>query len=287
MIIRFLLSRLGLSILLAVVIIGVAIGLKHRGSETLQAKGAATLAVEKIISETIKNVNQLEQNGSLIASTSAAAASPAAENPPTVPSTATDRLSQEIFKEYIQAKQSGQEVNADISNQIADKVLSQDYSDKITLRTAADMKSSQNMSLAAIKSYGNALGSIFSTPPAAKEDELTIFQKITTQPVGEYAKELTAIKSRYQKIESKLLALAAPAELAATQADIANAIAIFIDSVTGALDIDSDPIGALNKIARYDDGITLLKRSLPSLQEFFVREGVSFTATESGSILMK
>lgn len=279
-------KRTLISILAAVVIIGLSVALKYKTSEHGQAKGAATLVVEQIIRDSIQSINEIEKTSDFLASTSVdQVAVPTNDNGPEPTYTATDRFSQEIFREYIAAKQAGQDVNTDISSQIAEKVLSQDYSDKKPLYSVLDMKLSTDSSVSALKTYGNTLGLIFSTPPAASENELQIFQKITAEPVEKYQKELLAIQKRYKSMVSKLVALPAPQAFMRAQVDIANSISIFIDAIDGALAVDSDPIGALGKIARHDEGMSTLRSALASVKKTFTAKGVGFSSKESGFIL--
>ncbi|MBX4209600.1 hypothetical protein KW799_02840 [Candidatus Parcubacteria bacterium] len=285
MTLSFFSTKIGISLLLAIVIIGSAVGIRYKEQHAAKTKGAATLVVEKIIRDSIANVNEIEKNNNLIASTTAD--SLPAESATIIPYTATDRLSQEIFREYIAAKKSGQEVTSDISSRIAESVLAQDYSEKKPLYSAINMKISGDSSVIALKSYGNALGSILSAPPAATNNELVIFQRLSSEPVDGFKADLLAIKKRYAAMEAKLLALPVPAELATAQADMANAIGIFIESVDGALSIDADPIGALGKIARYDDGIAYFERSIQAIRADLKKRNVSFAAQESGHVIME
>jgi len=281
---RFFRTRIGASLLAALIIILVALFLRYKSTASEQ-KGQARLIVEQMISDTLKNVNQAEMNAANASSSPDVAV--ATDTEPDVVYTPTDKFSQEIFSEYISAKQSGVDITEDISSQIADKVLSQDYSDKKSLYSVVDMKVASGMTLSEIKSYGNALGAILTTPPAAKETEIEIFQKITTGPSTKYATELTAIKNRYNKMVAGILSLKVPVDAVSSQVNLVNALTIFIDAVDGAATMQDDPIGALGKIANYDKGMEMLQNSIDSLQSYFAKKGVTFSSQEKGFILMK
>ncbi|HEU0080773.1 MAG TPA: hypothetical protein VFQ72_01985 [Candidatus Paceibacterota bacterium] len=276
-------TKIGIAVLAAIVIVGAAAGFKYSRSAQEKQKGAATLVVEQIIKDSLKNLNEIEGDSAFVASTTGP--DDAAPQEPAVPYTATDRFSQQIFREYISAKQNGKEVDADTSARIAESVLAQDYSDRTPAYSVLDLHISADESASSLRTYGNSLGAILSAPPAAKENELEIFLKLSSKSTDDYGKELAAIQKRYISMRTALLALPAPKSFAAAQVDILNSLNLFVDAIDGALNIDADPIGALNKIARHDDGMTALQKALASIKKTFAAKGMTFAAKEKGFIL--
>ncbi len=88
-------------------------------------------------------------------------------------------------------------------------------------------------------------------------------------------------------MKSKLMALATPGPLAGSQANIINALGIFIDSFDGALTLDADPIGALGKISHYQDGLNMLALPLETIKTYLRNQNVSFSSRESGYVLTR
>ncbi len=284
-VLSFLSTKIGFALILALVVITVSVAIKEKSVRTANKKGSASLIVERIIKDSIANINEIDPSAMLAATSSAPAAPQSKAEADQSSYTATDRLSQELFKQLWTVRQNGQQVGSDVSSQIAENVLSQNYSDPIKLYSAQDVKTLKNPSFAAIKAYGNSLGSILSTPNAAALSEYDIFNRLSTESVDAYIPTLKALKRRYEIMRSKILALETPQALAAAQAALANSLTYFINSIDGAMAIDTDPIGSLGKIARYDDGIQLLQESGGAIQAYLRSNRVTYQQSEPGNVL--
>ena len=282
MIPRLLRSRIGIALVAAVVLIGGATALKFRDSASSAQKSGA-LAVAEIIQNSLSAQNDVEAIASTSAQVVAPTASPS-QSEPDPKTTATDRLAREMMSEYLAAKGSGEQIDANVSGQIAENVLAQDYSKQPTLYSATDIKTAKDSSFAATVAYGNRLGAILSAPPAANENDLQIFERLASEPAANHQKELEAIQKRYQIMKSSILALPAPAGFAAIQAEFASAVGIFSDAVAGALAYDADPVGALTAISRYDSGIEIAKKALSDAAAAFQKKGVTFKSSDAGYI---
>ncbi len=200
--------------------------------------------------------------------------------------TPTDKLSQDILQKYVEMKQLGLEIDEDLSKQIAESILVQDYSDIKQAYTEEDIKRGDE-SLSGIKKYGNELGRILQTPRTTTYMELEIFPKLATESVETYRDDLLALKSRYTRMRDSILATPTPKSLLKTQSQIANSIGIFIDAVDGGLAIETDPIGSLTKIGRYAFGIESLEVALLEVRSYLKANGVTYSTSESGYILLQ
>jgi hypothetical protein len=311
---RFLRTKIGISLVIALIIIGCAALLRSQSAAPEKESSLASIAIEKVIEsalekdddqdglknweETLYKSDPLDpdtdKDGMRDGDEAVAGRDPLSKSvadasaTATIPVyTATDRLSQELLREYTKAKQSGKEITTDLSDRIAEEILAKDYDSSLpTAYTINDIKISADTSISGLRSYGNALGTILSAPPAGTRNELEIFQKIASEPVETYKSELLALQKRYIAMRTKLLALPSPRETAFAQADIATALTIFIESIDGALALDTDPVGSLGKISRYQDGLSALDLPFKELSAVMKKRGISFTPSESGYILM-
>ncbi len=200
--------------------------------------------------------------------------------------TPTDKLSQEIFQKYVEMKQLGLEIDEDLSSQIAESILVQDYSDIKQAYTEEDIKIGSD-GLTGLKKYGNDLGRALTAPRNTTYIELEIFPKLATDSVETHLEDLLALKNRYEKMRDSIIATPTPRALAKAQSQIANSIGIFIDSIDGALAIETDPIGSLTKIGRYTFGLESLEASLLEVRSYLKSQGVTFSSSESGYILFQ
>jgi hypothetical protein len=316
---HFLRTKIGISLLLALIIIGAAFAFKYRNTEKSIKKTGTTIALEKVVKDSldrdddndglknweevlyktdpkvadtdndgIKDGEEVKQNNDPLVFGTGKTATNNAEMPTKpIVYTATDRFSQEIFTQYIEAKKQGIDISDEISAKIADSVLEQDYSDKIPLYTTSSLKVNTDSSTNSLKTYANAIGLILKTPPETKMNEFLIFQKLGNESVENYRDDLMKIQKRYEGMRTKLLALPAPKGFAESQIEIINSISLFIEATNGAITLEEDPIGALGKIARYETGVNLLTKAVFQLKALFISHKVIFSPNESGYILMQ
>ncbi len=200
------------------------------------------------------------------------------------PTTATDRLARDLFEKYINIRKNGAEITTDISDKLAENILSQDYSDPLVLYTADNIRIQADTSSSAIKTYGNKLASILSAPSVGFQSEIEIFGKLSTEPLSNFSDELMAKKKRYETMRSQVLSLPAPAEVRRLQANMANSLTIFIEAINGAFLLDGDPVGALPKIGNYGNGIDILTNAFIDYGTYFKSKGITFSANEKGSL---
>lgn len=316
MLARIFLSKVGASVILALLIIGSALFVKFNRAQ--EVKSGSALAIEEILESSLDrdsdgdNLKDWEESlyrtdpanpdsdgdgtsdgdETLLGRNPLISGTDSKNNDNTSTSTefiytATDRFSQEIFKEYISAKQRGEPITDELTVRIAESVLSQDYSDFKPTYGPNDIRLGTDDSVSALKTYANALGKALAIPPAAKKHEMDIFKDMGTASVEEYREDLLAIGKRYEKILTNVLSISVPPSMATHHANIANSVALFIDAVNGALVIDEDPIGTFVKIGRYSEGIDLLQASILGIRKTLLSSKVAFTADESGYVLLR
>jgi len=307
---RFLGTKIGLSLTLATLIIAGATYLKYNQSKAQPRQDSvASVIVEDIVERSLERDDdgdgllnweealyktdpikadsdndgipdgaEVEAGDSPLVSGTSTSASSETEYTP------TDKLSQELFRQYLSLKSTGSDITPELSSRIAELVLSQDYSDEKPAYSASDIKTTSETSVTAIRKYGNDLGKILSAPPAGDITEIDIFQRLSSEPIENYKDDLTRIASRYEAMLKKLVLLPAPKEFAKAQADLANAITFFHAAVNGSLELETDPIDAIAEIGRYDYGIEILKSALKNMSSQFRGKGITFSANEAGAL---
>ncbi len=309
-------TKIGLSLLVAILIIGTSLALKYKNTERTAVKSTTTLALEKVVQDSLERDDDedgLKNWEEILYKTDAKLADTdgdgtndgdetALNQDPTIAGkgntnttatqststvvtyTATDRLSQEIFKTYIQAKQQGKEIDENMSQMIADAVLSRNYEEISRTYTIDNLKTNPSSTNVSLRTYGNAVGFILNTPEVSAVNEIEIFSKLSTGAIEDYEADLIKIKGRYASMQAKFLALPAPKGFAPAQILLINSLSTFIDSIDGALSLESDPVGAVGRIGRYQDGVTNLSTALNELKKLFILNKTGFSPNEAGYI---
>jgi hypothetical protein len=204
--------------------------------------------------------------------------------------TATDRFSRELFTKYLEAKRAGQEITPELSASIAADLTSKTYDQELPPFDANILKTTTNVDPEFIHSYGNLVGAALSTPmPEGVSNELFILDKIMSNrgasagDIGDASKLI----DRYTTMHDKLVAVKVPVAAKEFHAQMVQAIELLRNAVTGIKIIEVDPVGALPKIALYEDGVNLLVASSFRFKQYFETEGVFFSEGEKGIILTR
>ena len=208
-----------------------------------------------------------------------------------LPTTATDKLAQNILETYVNAKQSGVDVSSDVATQIADNVLAQGYSDSESAKvySVANIKNINNSAtIADIKNYGDAVGNILSTPPAPNEQfELNVFEAFANSGDETVLSSLSLNIARYQKIITSLLKLSVPQIFANNHLAIINSFSAIVYSIQKMQNAPTDPVGAVNATSEYETTARNLTSALLAEKALFLKENIAFSSNESGYILTK
>jgi hypothetical protein len=295
MILTFIKTKIGMSVVFALLLIVVAIGVKIStntgNSSNLQQK--VNLLAASSVKEGLKNQDSnLEAALKTIdgAPASAVTATVDASDPSNTAinndTTATDRFARELFTQYAAAKKNGTTIDANTAQNIANSVLSNDYSGDKILISASDIKTTSDSSVSRAKAYGNALGLILSTPPVPGDQELVILERDREQGMNqEDAQKLSLILARYNAIIKALKGMTVPAAATPAHADLINGVGYIADGVDGILKLTIDPIGSLTKIKLYEEGINLMSASALKLKAYFASKNVGFSSGDMGYIL--
>jgi hypothetical protein len=208
------------------------------------------------------------------------------------PKTATEAFARDFFGKYIAlVKKGGDTVSEEDQAGIISELLSKKY---ITLEPVVYpdtlIKTSQDNSKTALHSYGNTVGTIFiKDSPKVIENELTVFENAITiknagqNPANELAK-LDDIVTGYQKVVRDLKLVTVPSDAKDLHVALLNGVGQVLSGIESLRASYDDPVRGLPTISFYQSAIENLKESMTQLYAYFVRNGVTFTQSESGYI---
>lgn len=249
-----------------------------------------------LIAEQIQNANQASidayqtQLAATASSTTIIVPTASASNAPVTPTTATDKLAQNILESYVAAKQSGVDISDDVSTQLADDALSQSYADSSSPKTysATSLKISIPYSPITIRNYGNALGAIMATPASPNETfELFTFEAFAESGDATGLSSLSLNIARYQKMISGLLKISVPAPFVQSHINIINSLSAIVFAVQRMQNAATDPVGAINATSDYETAAKSLSSAISAEKALFSGNGVAFSSSEAGSIITK
>jgi len=205
------------------------------------------------------------------------------------PNNLTSSFTKNLFIASTALKQNGivdPAVEQDTLNQLVKK-----EAEKITIPvyTEGSIKLSSDSSKAALKTYGNAVGSILGgilTKEAIAAELLSVNSFVQSENEGDL---LPVVKdsAKVQTAIDKLLALKVPKSAVQTHLSVLNKLGSYgttLDNITRAYD---DPIRATFAIYSYVDVTLSALQSFSLLDSFFDANGVVFTAQETGYLFAR
>lgn len=277
-------TRVGIAVLAFLVIVGVAFIAKDRGSSANKAqKEAANIIVSQIADQLLKRENE---NGQFktweeLYGTSTNATS--SENSIVPKYTSTDLFSQEIFKQYLISKQNGEEITPEVSEAIAQDVLSKSYpsNDGVQTVSEGDVQSIPS-TYTNLLSYGNKLVQTVTVPlPAGyTKSEMEMLQDIVNNPELLEEVDFAPYLGRYTSIRKALLAMKVPDVAVKGHVTVINGISNLMFSAEGMMSLLTDPVGGIGKTATYETGANMLDLGFAQIKATFKEKGVLFAPEE-------
>ncbi|MEK7607471.1 MAG: hypothetical protein AAB484_00900 [Patescibacteria group bacterium] len=298
---RFLSTKIGISLLLAMIIIVGATIFKFKTTKTDSMSSKVDLIADASVQNALKNgqldnpdwentlknlnlgtttediIKNLEQKASEVKT-------------PEKPLTATDRFAREFLTQYVKLKESGAPIDENTGLILVNKLLATDYGGSVSERvyTERDIRVLNTTSLAEIKKYGNTLGMIFDEPmPKDYENELVIVNRVYETEKNEDLQKLALNIARYEKIRNNIAVIETPTPLKNAHISLLNSLSAMIEGVKGMSILATDPVGATKMILRYEDGLKSLELSTKAMSAYFKKQNVVFSSTESGYIFVE
>jgi hypothetical protein len=298
---RFLFSKIGLSLAIALLIIGLGASLKY----AKRPKSGIRQTIDMIAESSIKNAIETGQIDTTdweealrIANGSSTIDEKIAELQKSAPLTeeeeksltATDRFTRALMEKYVKYKNSGGIIDENTSIRFVNDLLTQDYGgpDSEKVYTLTDITLIDPANLSDIRKYGNSLGAALSQPVSSDyENEIVLVNKVYETDDPQYLDKLPENLQRYRKIRSLAASIAVPKGLKDAHIALLNSLSAIIEGVRGMMLIDEDPIAAAKMMIRYEEGLKSLDPSLIIVSNYLKKQNISYETGESGYLFLK
>ena len=292
------LFRIGGAVLFGAGIIGIAFFIQHRTLLKAEAQTPA-LVVARGDVRTIQPALDTDGDGfpdweeALLgtdprAYTSPEEARPAAATttePYAPPTTLTARFSEQFLENIIRTGGGQPMTDEQKAQLVAQSVgtLAVETADR--LYTQADIKSIADNDLAALHTYGNALGDVFLTSSEAHEPELTILGRAVQANDPRPLAGLKPIEDAYAGMIRAILRVETPSSMAKEHVALVNALVAIQTDIAAMREMFTDPLASLVRIRRYEDDARGLADALDSIRVALEKSGVAYASGEPGIML--
>ena len=200
--------------------------------------------------------------------------------------TLTDQLGRNLFTGYMQLKQEGMSDDPQSQQDLIGQVLSDGtFVPAQKTYDKSEIKITSDNSKATIMAYGNAVGLVFKTHKAKGSiPELDIVQASLDKNDPTILQQLNPIIANNSAVLKSLLAIPVPSAMASIHLNLVNAINEILFADQGFTKTFSDGVVSLQAIAKYQEGVTALGKSLIALHTYFASVNIIFGPTDAGSM---
>lgn len=201
----------------------------------------------------------------------------------------TDQVSRLFISQYLALKQSGEPVTSADTVKIVQNLPRYTPPEKInTLYTRSDVLISSDSSVSALRSYGNAVGSILVVPQGdVVPNELLVFQTfIETGNTEKLSTEMSSVVERYTNVISGLKRISVPALMVDKHLEVMNALSALRDDLIAFQGIGDDPFLALSAIETYNKNTTRRGVAFGEVRNVLSDADIVFSEAEPGHLLM-
>ncbi|MFA6315482.1 MAG: hypothetical protein WC648_03910 [Candidatus Paceibacterota bacterium] len=200
------------------------------------------------------------------------------------PVTVTDQFGRDFFARYMLLKQNNlteddESIKA-VIDQSMDEIATQVSQPKLYFRK--DILVSENSGPVAIKTYANAVGSLFYAKAPRENAALIASQALDANDPAELV-SIPPIINSYTALLADLKRLPVPKELADHHIDLINGISAMLFVSDGMNKVFTDPIQSLVALNLYGTAQDALRGSLLQFKIYFADNKISFTPAEYGS----
>lgn len=204
------------------------------------------------------------------------------------PNNITATFAKNAYTSSVYASQKGN-VTEEQQKELADKIA-QEASSKIvfTTYTIDDLKLIKIEDNASIKKYGNDLGKIYTKADSNNitRDDIAIIKAYNVNKDASVLEAFVVKKNVLETAITSLLAVSVPYSASAYHLRLINKLSdykIIIDNLAQA---DTDPMRALIAFNEYLPTVKSLSSSFSGIQRYMTGEGITFTSSEAGFILL-
>jgi len=192
--------------------------------------------------------------------------------------TPTDIVARDFFSKYVEAKQSGKELDEKTQGDIVSSVINRPGLITATakLYRKNDISVSEDNSEKSLRAYGNAMGLIFKNTANWKEDEITIMQDAILKNNEKRLSDLDPVITGYQSILTQSLKVSVPSKAVDAYLMYINSLSSIVTSLKTMKETFKDPVSSLVFLGKYPEVITDLHRSFTEARSLFKRYNISF-----------
>ncbi len=204
------------------------------------------------------------------------------------PNNLTSSFAKNLYVAGAYAKQK-ETLTTSEQNELANTIV-QGESSKITFKTYTlnDLHLAKNESDSSIKSYGNALGVLYSK--ALKEkvgaSDLVIIKAYGTNRDASVLDSLTIKQHNLESVIRDLLEMSVPLSASPYHLVMINRIEAYKTVVANLAEADTDPIRATFALNTYMSALTSMYSSFGVMQKYFIIQNTLFTKSDPGYVLV-
>lgn len=202
-----------------------------------------------------------------------------------------DKVSRLLLSNYFTFKQAGVSLNNNNMQALIDTLPAYTFSNEISPYTLTDIVITKDTSSASQKSYGNAVGSVLQNKGDSEQGALSaLYAFMAFSESGDrtkFANDIQKIIGEYTAIESALIKITVPEDIATIHVDILNTLKTVVRDLEGIAMIEESAVTTLAAFGTYQDDSVLVTQAFDALQTHFKNTHITFEDTEPGHLLMQ
>ena len=195
---------------------------------------------------------------------------------------ATDRLAHDLFSRYASVKRSGGVLDKATEEQIISAVLSNTKEVTVRTYTASDLSIIKASDDTALRTYGNAMGTIVKKYSIKNENELVIFERAVRNDNPEELKNLDPILAAYEGMLREMISVSVPQNAVSIHVALLNSMSGIFSTIQAMRVIYSDPSTALLSVSEYVNYSKKQGETLKGVSDLFGNKNVAFAENENG-----
>jgi hypothetical protein len=202
--------------------------------------------------------------------------------------TVTDELSRALFTQFMLAKQNGGTIDQATATQIA----TQEFNNIIQQNgffnyTNKDLKITDANDSATLHAYGNAIGTAILSGgnPNGTEGELELYDSLVKTRDASFVPKIVAIANAYQHVIDELKKITVPRSVSAAHLDLLNSMSGVQNGIVLMGEQLTDELAGPLGLLIYEKQASSMTIAMQELQQFFLKNGISFSTVEPGSVI--
>lgn len=205
--------------------------------------------------------------------------------PSSISKTATGKLARDIFSRYAKIKQLGVPI-ASQEEAFVQEILNTDYSvAQPDVFTLSDIQTHTSDEQSAIRTYGNALGSVITRNSVTAEHEGIILLNALEKSDPEELVKLDRLIYAYQAMLDETLDMSVPPSAAGLHLKFANSFSLMAYMLTDMRNAFNDPVAALIAVQNYANNASFLYEAFLDSEKYFSQNNIEFDQEEEGYFL--